>query len=122
MSKTDSHLSAEARAVLREGATEAPGTSKLLKEKRDGTFHCAGCDAALFPSTAKFESGTGWPSFDQALPGAVEERVDLSYGMRLVEILCATCKGHLGHLFDDGPTKTGMRYCTNGCALEFTKK
>lgn len=118
----DEHLTPEQRRVLREGATEMPGTSPLLKEHRDGTFHCAGCDAALFASDAKFESGTGWPSFDQALPGAVEEREDNSLFMRRTEIVCAKCQGHLGHVFDDGPTKTGMRYCTNGCALGFSAK
>ncbi len=117
-----SHLTTEARAVLRSGATEMPGTSALLHESRDGMFRCAGCNAALFKSDAKFESGTGWPSFDQAIPGAVVEKVDTTHGMKRVEILCGNCKGHLGHVFDDGPTDTGLRYCTNGCALDFKAK
>ena len=110
----DAHLTPEARRVLREGATEMPGSSALLHEGRDGMFRCAGCDSALFASTAKFESGTGWPSFDQALPGAIEEIADGSLFMKRVEIRCAKCHGHLGHVFDDGPTDTGLRYCTNG--------
>ncbi len=114
----DSHLTPQAKAVLRGGATEAPGTSPLLKEDRSGVFRCAGCNNALFASDAKFESGTGWPSFDQAIPGAVTEIADTTFGMRRVEIVCTKCKGHLGHVFDDGPTSTGLRYCTNGCALE----
>jgi peptide-methionine (R)-S-oxide reductase len=120
--KTDDHLTLEQRRVLREGATEMPGSSPLLHEDRDGVFRCAGCNAALFASDAKFDSGTGWPSFDQALPGAVEEREDNTFFFKQSEIVCAKCKGHLGHVYDDGPTKTGLRYCTNGCALAFKTK
>jgi peptide-methionine (R)-S-oxide reductase len=108
--------------VLREGATEPPFSSALLHEDRHGFFRCAGCGSRLFSSDAKFESGTGWPSFDAALPGAVTRHQDRSHGVARVEIRCAKCGGHLGHVFDDGPTKTGLRYCTNGCALDFKPK
>ncbi|MBV9929663.1 MAG: peptide-methionine (R)-S-oxide reductase MsrB [Alphaproteobacteria bacterium] len=112
-------LGAERYAVLREAHTERPGSSPLLKEHRRGTFACAGCGLPLFASAAKFDSGTGWPSFWQALPGAVLRRTDRSFGMERVEILCRRCGGHLGHLFDDGPKPTGLRYCMNGLALAF---
>ena len=106
-------------AVLREAATERPFSSPLLKEHRRGTFVCAGCDKRLFDSATKFESGTGWPSFWKALPGSVIERPDRSLVMERTEILCARCGGHLGHVFDDGPKPTGLRYCMNGLALRF---
>ena len=106
-------------AVLRESATEMPFTSPLLKEHRRGTFFCAGCGRALFSSSTKFESGTGWPSFWKPLPGAVVTRSDRSLLMERTEVLCARCGGHLGHLFDDGPKPTGLRYCMNGLALNF---
>jgi peptide-methionine (R)-S-oxide reductase len=109
----------EQEQVLWCSATERPFTSPLLKEKRSGVFHCAGCDAPLYPSTAKFESGTGWPSFFEAFEGAVTNKVDRSHGMERVEAVCAKCGGHLGHVFDDGPKPTGLRYCMNGLALEF---
>jgi peptide-methionine (R)-S-oxide reductase len=112
-------LGAQRYAVLREAHTEAAGSSPLLKEHRRGTFACAGCGQALFSSTTKFESGTGWPSFWQALPGAVARRTDRTFGMERTEILCRRCGGHLGHLFDDGPKPTGLRYCMNGLALAF---
>jgi peptide-methionine (R)-S-oxide reductase len=105
--------------VLREGGTERPFTSKLLNEHRDGTFDCAACHLALFSSTAKFESGTGWPSFWAALPHAVDTEADTSLGMIRTEVRCHRCGGHLGHVFDDGPKPTGKRYCINGVALEF---
>ena len=106
-------------AILREGSTERPFTSPLDKEKRRGTFACAGCGLPLVVSTAKFDSGTGWPSFFRALPNAVATRTDSTFGMRRTEALCRRCGGHLGHLFKDGPRPTGLRYCMNGLALRF---
>jgi peptide-methionine (R)-S-oxide reductase len=106
-------------AVLREAATERAFTSPLLNEHRRGVFTCAGCALPLFSSGAKFESGTGWPSFWKALPRAVVTRSDLSLMMERTEVLCARCGGHLGHVFDDGPKPTGLRYCMNGLALQF---
>jgi peptide-methionine (R)-S-oxide reductase len=106
-------------AVLREAATEPPFSSPLLKEHRKGTFVCAGCALPLFSSATKFESGTGWPSFWQVLPHAVLTRPDHSLLMERTEVLCARCGGHLGHVFDDGPKPTGLRYCMNGLALNF---
>lgn len=106
-------------AILRQGATEPAGSSPLDKEKRRGTFVCAGCALPLFSSAAKFDSGTGWPSFFRALPDAVATRADSSLGMKRIEALCRRCGGHLGHLFKDGPKPTGLRYCMNGLALRF---
>jgi peptide-methionine (R)-S-oxide reductase len=106
-------------AVLREAATEPPFSSPLLKEHRKGTFVCAGCAQPLFSSATKFESGTGWPSIWQVLPLAVVTRPDDSLLMERTEVLCARCGGHLGHVFDDGPKPTGLRYCMNGLALNF---
>ena len=106
-------------AVLRQASTERPFSSPLLKEHRRGTFVCAGCAEHLFNSATKFESGTGWPSFWKALPGAVVERPDRSLLMERTEILCSRGGGHLGHVFDDGPKPTGLRYCMNGLALNF---
>jgi peptide-methionine (R)-S-oxide reductase len=108
-------------AVLRQHGTERPGTSPLNREKRQGMFLCAGCGAELFASDAKFESGTGWPSFDRPATGmAVSEHEDLSHFMRRTEVSCARCDGHLGHVFPDGPHETtGLRYCINGVALKF---
>jgi peptide-methionine (R)-S-oxide reductase len=105
--------------VLREHGTERAGTSPLNREKRRGTFVCAGCGRPLFSSDMKFESGTGWPSFWAPLEGAIGTRVDRSYGMTRVEVHCANCGGHLGHVFPDGPPPTGQRYCMNGVALGF---
>jgi peptide-methionine (R)-S-oxide reductase len=105
--------------VLRQGETERAGTSPLDHEHRRGTFFCAGCANPLYSSTTKFDSGTGWPSFWRPLPHAVVERPDDSLGTRRTEILCARCGGHLGHVFNDGPRPTGLRYCMNGAALTF---
>ena len=112
-------LTPDAFAVLRQEATEAPYTSALLDEHRTGSFACAGCDLALFSSATKFDSGTGWPSFWKALPRAVATKTDRAMLMERTEVLCARCGGHLGHLFDDGPKPTGLRYCMNGLALRF---
>jgi peptide-methionine (R)-S-oxide reductase len=112
-------LSPAAYAVLRHEATERAGSSPLDHEHRRGIFACAGCGQPLFKSTAKFDSGTGWPSFWQPLDGAVGTTVDRSYFMVRTEVHCARCGGHLGHLFSDGPKPTGLRYCMNGAALDF---
>jgi peptide-methionine (R)-S-oxide reductase len=112
-------LTPEQYAVLRESATEPPFTSPLLDEKRAGNFACAGCDVDLFSSTTKFESGTGWPSFWAPLESAVGQSEDISFGMVRTEVHCNRCGGHLGHVFDDGPQPTGLRYCINGLALTF---
>ena len=106
--------------VLRKHGTERAGTSPLNAEKRHGKFICAGCGKDLFASDTKFESGTGWPSFWQPLDGAVATRTDTSFGMERNEVHCRRCGGHLGHVFDDGPKPTGLRYCMNGVALTFT--
>lgn len=114
------HLSPEAFRVLRRNGTEAPGSSPLLHEHRPGVYACTGCGQALFGSESKFDSGCGWPSFDAPVePGALENRRDLSHGMVRIEIRCSKCGGHLGHVFSDGPTATGLRYCLNGVALRF---
>ncbi len=105
--------------VLREHGTERAGTSPLNFEKRTGTFSCAGCGHPLFTSSAKFESGTGWPSFWEPLDRAVETSEDRTFFMTRIEVHCANCGGHLGHVFRDGPRPTGLRYCMNGVALKF---
>ncbi|MBX3583451.1 MAG: peptide-methionine (R)-S-oxide reductase MsrB [Rhizobiaceae bacterium] len=112
-------LTPEQYQVMRQHGTERPGSCALLYEKRAGTFSCAGCDQPLFESTLKFESGTGWPSFNDPVPGSVETTEDRSYGMVRVEVHCARCGSHLGHVFPDGPPPTGLRYCINGVALNF---
>lgn len=105
--------------VLREGATERPFTGTYWNAKDSGTYSCAGCGMELFDSGTKFDSGTGWPSFYQAMdPDRIETRVDHSYGMVRTEVLCKACGGHLGHVFPDGPGPDGMRYCINSCSLE----
>ena len=112
-------LTPEQFHVLREHGTERAGTSPLNFEKRSGTFTCAGCGQPLFTSDTKFESGTGWPSFYKPIEGAISTTTDTSYGMTRVEVHCAQCGGHLGHVFPDGPRPTGERYCMNGVALQF---
>lgn len=119
---TCGQLSADQVRILREHGTERPGSSPLNHEKRTGTYYCAGCGHPLFSSVTKYESGSGWPSFYEALPGAVETRTDSTHGMVRTEILCARCKGHLGHVFPDGPEPTGLRYCMNGLILDFVPK
>jgi peptide-methionine (R)-S-oxide reductase len=112
-------LSPEQFAVLRKHATERAGTSTLNHEKRNGTFVCAGCGQNLFSSKTKFESGTGWPSFYAPLDGAVGTLEDRSFFMTRTEVHCSQCGGHLGHVFEDGPRPTGLRYCMNGVAMDF---
>ena len=115
-------LTPEQYAVLREKGTEAPFSGKLLHEERDGMYRCAACGAALFTSDTKFDSGSGWPSFDRAVPGAVNFTEDHSLGMSRVEATCANCGSHLGHVFNDGPTETGKRFCMNSVSLSFDEK
>ena len=115
-------LTPEQFQVLRKHGTERAGTSTLNREHRDGVFRCAGCGQDLFTSDTKFDSGTGWPSFWAPVAGAVETTSDNAYGMQRIEVHCARCKGHLGHLFDDGPQPSGLRYCMNGVSLEFQAK
>jgi peptide-methionine (R)-S-oxide reductase len=106
-------------SILRQEGTERPFSSQLNNEHRAGLFVCAGCDQKLFSSDTKFDSGTGWPSFYQPLPEAVGESTDRSLGISRTEVHCANCGGHLGHVFDDGPKPTGLRYCMNGLAMKF---
>ena len=112
-------LSPEAYAVLREEDTERAFTSPLNDEKRKGTFHCAGCDLPLYASETKYDSGTGWPSFWQPLPNAIGTKEDNTFFSTRTEVHCRRCGGHLGHVFNDGPQPTGLRYCMNGVALTF---
>jgi peptide-methionine (R)-S-oxide reductase len=112
-------LNPAAYAVLRKHSTERAGTSPLDREKRHGVFICAGCATELFASDAKFDSGTGWPSFYAPIEGAVATTEDRSFFMTRVEVHCSQCGGHLGHVFEDGPRPTGLRYCMNGAAMEF---
>ena len=121
--KTDAEwrrqLTPEQYQILRNEGTERPWTSPLLKEHRKGIFACVGCDQPLFASETKFDSGTGWPSFYQPIDGAVGKTVDRGFGMVRTEVHCSRCGGHLGHVFDDGPKPTGLRYCIDGIALAF---
>ena len=121
--KTDAEwraqLTPEQYEVLRGHGTERPGSCALLAEKRAGTFACVGCGQPLFVAGRKFESGTGWPSFFAPLEGAVDTTVDRAFGMTRTEVHCSRCGGHLGHVFEDGPPPTGLRYCINGVVLTF---
>ena len=121
MSDTEwrARLSPEAYQVLRQAATEAPFSSPLDHEKRRGTYVCAGCELGLFDAKTKYDSGSGWPSFYEPLPHAVATEEDDSLGLPRTEVHCSRCGGHLGHVFDDGPQPTGLRYCMNGVALAF---
>ena len=113
------NLSVKQKDIMFNESTEKPFTSKLLNEKRKGFYHCANCGAKLFASTSKFDSGTGWPSFSEALPGAFKTKIDYSFGMKRIEYHCANCGAHHGHVFDDGPTESRKRFCNNGLCLIF---
>ena len=113
------NLTSQQKDIMFNEGTERPFTSELLKEKRDGFYHCANCGAKLFSSKAKFDSGTGWPSFSEALPGAFKTKIDYSFGMKRIEYHCANCGAHHGHVILDGPTATGKRFCNNGLCLIF---
>ena len=115
----NSQLSKKQKDIMFNDGTERPFTSELLKENREGFYHCANCEAKLFSSNSKFDSGTGWPSFSEALPGAFKTKIDYSFGMKRVEYHCANCGAHHGHVFLDGPTATGKRFCNNGLCLIF---
>lgn len=115
-------LSPEQYAVLCHEGTERPGSSPLNAEKREGLFVCAGCGAELFTSDTKYESGSGWPSFYDVIPGSIETKTDYKVGTARTEYHCAKCGGHQGHVFEDGPKPTGLRYCNNGVALSFIPK
>jgi|SRR4051812_41095667 peptide-methionine (R)-S-oxide reductase len=116
-------LTPEQYQVLRQKATERPFTGKYVHAKADGTYNCAACGATLFDSSAKFESGTGWPSFfEPAVAGNVLLETDRSHGMVRTEVMCKACGGHLGHVFEDGPAPTGLRYCINSCSLELEER
>jgi len=113
------NLTNKQKNILFNEGTERPFTSSLLNEKREGYYHCVNCDAKLFSSESKFDSGTGWPSFTEALPGAFKTKTDYSFGMKRIEYHCASCGAHHGHVFEDGPSETGKRFCNNGLCLIF---
>lgn len=115
-------LTAEEYRVLRQKGTEVPFSGKYVTEKRDGMYKCKVCGNPLFNSDAKFDSKTGWPSFDDAIPNSIKLEVDTSHGMQRTEVLCKVCSSHLGHVFDDGPTDTGKRYCINSVCFELEEK
>lgn len=115
-------LGADRYHILREQGTEFPHSGKFNLHFEKGTYVCAGCQTALFESNAKFESNCGWPSFDKAIPGTIEYKKDTSHGMIRTEVVCAHCGGHLGHVFEDGPTDTGQRYCINSLAMDFEEE
>lgn len=113
-------LTPEQYHVLREKGTERPFSGKFYKNFEDGMYHCAACGQDLFPSDTKFDSDCGWPSFDKSIEGNVTLSEDLSHGMQRIEVTCSNCGSHLGHVFDDGPTATGKRFCINSLSLDFT--
>ncbi len=121
MELNKNHLSQEQFEVTQNCGTEPPFSGKLLYEKREGIYSCVVCDFSLFESDTKFESGTGWPSFYDALDDTITTKEDLSYGMKRVEISCRNCNAHLGHVFPDGPRPTGLRYCVNSLSLSFNE-
>ena len=118
----DKNLTAEQKNILFKEGTEAPGSSPLNDEKREGNYHCVGCGTKLFESSSKYESGSGWPSFFQSLPNVFETKIDHLLGYARTEYHCKKCGGHHGHIFDDGPKPTGKRYCNNGLCLVFIPK
>ena len=122
MTKNNPNLSDQQKKVLFEEATEAPGSSELNFEKRKGSYHCVGCGTKLFESSAKYDSGSGWPSFFESLPGVFETKTDMNIGYERMEYHCKKCGGHHGHIFDDGPKPTGKRFCNNGLCLVFKPK
>ena len=113
------NLTNKQKNILFNEGTERPFTSSLLKEKREGFYHCINCDAKLFSSKSKYTSGTGWPSFTESLKGAFKTKIDYSFGMKRIEYHCANCGAHHGHVFDDGPEENGKRFCNNGLCLIF---
>ena len=120
--KINPNLTAEQKLILFEEGTERAGSSELNHEKREGSFHCANCGEKLFESSSKYESGSGWPSFFQSVPGVFEEKKDMHIGYPRTEYHCKKCGGHHGHVFNDGPKPTGKRYCNNGICLVFKPK
>ena len=122
MSKKNPNLTAEQELVFFKEKTEQPGSSELNNEKREGSYYCVNCDTKLFDSKSKYESGSGWPSFFEALPNVFETKIDNSTGSSRTEYHCKKCGGHHGHIFDDGPKPTGKRYCNNGLCLVFIPK
>ncbi|WP_268846799.1 peptide-methionine (R)-S-oxide reductase MsrB [Flavobacterium aestivum] len=115
-------LGSERFKILRQKGTEYPHTGKYNLHYENGTYCCGGCGTSLFESDSKFDAHCGWPSFDKSIPGKVEYIVDNTHGMKRTEIVCANCGGHLGHVFEDGPTKTGQRYCVNSLSIDFKEK